>query len=401
MDEQASTGVTSTLIHLSKTIRDKVATEEEGFTLRATGTGSNGQVTLPGMKSSVGSPQPSQSRSSTPAWVPFMAAAIFVVVSFWSKIRDMFAGNSGHRSGKWVRDRSLGGKMVFIADEDVQSSSRTIPGTSALPDTYAADGAKLSQNLSDVSSSRLAADSEPSRPAWWVYSPPLPIPEATKLEYRKRAKGILKQLENQKLVDGKDYDMLALIRLYQACKEGGTDVASSVATGAGREAMFRQGVRSALTVAADGTGMAAAALARTFKPREFVCGLATALGVSEERAVRMVHAVIAADARGRLLDISASWRRGDLQRGTADLQELVRIMKTFPLPNSAAEASLVGAALQDRITLPEMEDLLKQLALEAPELMELFTVMLGFDVDLTLPMLEQYIAQSPQGFSSS
>lgn len=61
---------------------------------------------------------------------------------------------------------------------------------------------------------------ESARPAWWVYTPPLPIPEATKLEYRKRAKRILKQLENQKLVDGTDYDPLALIRMYQACKVG-------------------------------------------------------------------------------------------------------------------------------------------------------------------------------------
>lgn len=33
-------------------------------------------------------------------------------------------------------------------------------------------------------------------------------------------------------------------------------------------------------------------------------------------------------------------------------------------------------------------------ASEAPAMMELFTVMLGFDVDLTLPMLQQYIAES-------
>lgn len=33
-------------------------------------------------------------------------------------------------------------------------------------------------------------------------------------------------------------------------------------------------------------------------------------------------------------------------------------------------------------------------AFEAPAMMELFTVMLGFDLDLTLPMLQQYIAES-------
>lgn len=33
--------------------------------------------------------------------------------------------------------------------------------------------------------------------------------------------------------------------------------------------------------------------------------------------------------------------------------------------------------------------------------MELFTVMLGFDVDLTLPMLERYIAESGESGSQS
>lgn len=61
---------------------------------------------------------------------------------------------------------------------------------------------------------------ESTRPSWWVYTPPLPLPEATKLEYRRRAKRVLKQLENQKLVDGKDYDPLALIQLFKACRVG-------------------------------------------------------------------------------------------------------------------------------------------------------------------------------------
>lgn len=75
-----------------------------------------------------------------------------------------------------------------------------------------------------------ASTTEPSTPIWWVYTPPLPIPESTKLEYRKRAKGIVKQLENQKLLDGKDYDMLALIRLYQACKVRQTTLAGLLTT---------------------------------------------------------------------------------------------------------------------------------------------------------------------------
>lgn len=38
-------------------------------------------------------------------------------------------------------------------------------------------------------------------------------------------------------------------------------------------------------------------------------------------------------------------------------------------------------------------------AVRAPEYMELFTVMLGFDVSLTLPMLQQVVAEMGQSNS--
>lgn len=144
-------------------------------------------------------------------------------------------------------------------------------------------------------------------------------------------------------------------------QDGGTNVASSVATEAGREAMFRQGVHNTLKVASNVSGAAVASLAQSFQPREFVCGLSRALGIGEDKAIKVVHAAIAADARGRLLDISASRRKGDLESAGISANALIRILQVFPLPYNAAEASLVGAALQNRMTLPEMEYLLKQL----------------------------------------
>lgn len=127
------------------------------FTMRATGTGASGQVTLPGMKSTIAKPQPIQSIRSTPAWVPIMATAVFIMVAFWRKIRDFFGANGGRQSGRWFRDRSLGGKMVFIADDEVTSSSQKASRTSALPDAFTADGVRLSQQLSEVGSSRLVS----------------------------------------------------------------------------------------------------------------------------------------------------------------------------------------------------------------------------------------------------
>lgn len=176
--EEASTGVTGTLIHVTKALQEKFSSEEEGvsgsrslacicphsdvtltpcfmvqFTLRATGSSRSGQVTLPGMNSAVAMPQSPKAAGATPVWVPIVAATLFAVIAFWSKIRDFFMNQGGRPSGKWVRDRSLGGKMVFIADDIVPSTSRKPSGASALPDANAADGMLSSQRLSNASQS--------------------------------------------------------------------------------------------------------------------------------------------------------------------------------------------------------------------------------------------------------
>jgi hypothetical protein len=138
-------------------------------------------------------------------------------------------------------------------------------------------------------------------------------------------------------------------------QEGSTDVASSVATGEGRISMLRHAARDALNSAAKGTNL------QSLKPREFVCGLAGALGVPEERTISVVHAVVAAELRSWLLAIAASRRSGAYERAASDLRRLLRAVNVFPLPAASAQASLIGDALRDKLTLSEMEDLLKEL----------------------------------------
>lgn len=187
-----------------------------------------------------------------------------------------------------------------------------------------------------------------------MYTPPLPVTPTTQQECKKRAKRILKKLESDKIIGGKDYDVLALIQLYQTCREGNVDVASPSMTTAARETMVRNAVQGTLASAGH-------SLTRTLRPGDFVCGLARALGVEEQRTIVIVHAAVAAHVRSLLLAAAASTRSGDAPRASSDLGQVVSTVQLYPLPASSPEAELVASAVRDKLTLTETEDVLKQL----------------------------------------
>jgi hypothetical protein len=201
----------------------------------------------------------------------------------------------------------------------------------------------------------LQAERAPAgRPTWFVYKPPLPVSPTTQQEGRTRAKRILKKLENDKLVGGKDYDYLSLVKLYQTCRECNVDLSSPTTTTAAKETMVRNAVQGTLASAGQ-------SLTSTLRPGEFVCGLSRALGVSEERTIVIVHAAVAAHVRSLLLAAAASLRSGDVVRADSDLGKVVSAVQLYPLPASAAEAELVASAVRDKLTLTETEDVLKEL----------------------------------------
>lgn len=177
----------------------------------------------------------------------------------------------------------------------------------------------------------------------------------TEQECRKRAKRILKGLENQKL-SGKDYAVLSLIQLYQTCREGNVQLTSPSITTAACETMVRDAVQGTLASAGQ-----SASLTRTVRPSDFVCGLAHALGLKEERLIVIVHAAVAAHVRSLLLNAAASLRSENLERANNDLGRVISAVDMYPLPASAPEAEVVASAVRDKLTLTETESLLKQL----------------------------------------
>lgn len=406
--------VLTTVKQSMKAVTDRVSgSDANGFSMRMSSSSSSAvpgtRATLYNRATAAQQSLPSGGRQasgglSAVGWVAVLfAAAACVAFALRGRIDGWFAKRQQRSGGRWVRDRSLGGKMVWIEDaegawqagRDATRSPLDMPGEEGvgLPGVVQTrEGAALTKSKVQASGA-----SRYERPEWWVYQPPLPVSEATRLECKKRAKTILKELEYAKVVQGKDYEVLSLIELFQACKEGGTDVASSVKTAATRDALLRAAVHASLKQAATGSGQ----LSASVSVRSFVCGLAAALGVPEERTVTIVHAAVAADLRARLLDVAASQRAGRVEQASRSVQSILNVLGVFALRDSAPEAELVGAALRDKFTTSEMESVLKELALKSPAQMALFAVLLGFDKDITLPYLQQYVEEQVQQKSSS
>jgi hypothetical protein len=257
--------------------------------------------------------------------IPF--SIIFVLlIAFSGNIKALLLrSRSRKQHGRWVRDRSLGGKMVFVStsmDEDtVHGAAPRSRRASALEDAAAAAdslagvarvAARPDSSGQPASALERAARTEAARPEWWVFTPPLLVTPARRAECTRRAKCLLRELENAKVAEGRDYDVFQLVQIYQACREGDTDVAGAVSTIASRDEMLRAAVRSSCKY----TGMDGAR-ATAVPPRDFICGLARCLGVEEGRAVAIVHAAVAEQLRAVLLEIAAA-RRGERGRVRTD-----------------------------------------------------------------------------------
>ena len=137
------------------------------------------------------------------------------------------------RRGRWVRDRSLGGKMVFVSTDEEHGrggSGALRPRPSALGDIPIEAAAAATRPGGRGVSDRVARP-QPERPEWWTFVPPLLVSDGQRRECGRRARRLVRQAEDMKMAQGQDYGMLNLVQIYQACK-----VCSTVA------ALFMRGV---------------------------------------------------------------------------------------------------------------------------------------------------------------
>ncbi|KAI3435813.1 hypothetical protein D9Q98_001871 [Chlorella vulgaris] len=338
-------------------------------------------------------------------WVALaVAAGVMLLLAFGRKLRWPWGGGRRGAGGKWVRDRSLGGKMVFIAD-DFEPAGAAPASRRARPlwddDSAGSAGAAAASGSTaggDADAGPWATAAPPTastaaEPDWWqppnfaVYST-----ASRKEELQRQARGVLRQLEDGKLLQGLDYPVSGLVALRTLCQEaGGYQVKAR--TESGRDSMLRAGVRAAISAAQE----AAYSLLGGDMPAKFVCGLAHDLGVPDKRAATIVHAEVAAVCRSALIDAEAAYRAGNQSDILTALIRLAATLQTFPLPRGSAEAELVAAGIGKQTSLEFRKAIFFEFGEVSPDLAALAAELLGFDPQLVMPvLLEQQAAAAAE-----
>lgn len=276
----------------------------------------------------------------------FLAAAALLAV-----VRSDHRGAAG---GKWVRDRSLGGRLVRVEPAARSSANSSPAGRWRRSEEPAAPSPlddDASPGASQTQQRRAAASAAP--PGWWQEPTPVyGVSEARRAAAAADARAAVARL-NAARVGGASYspsDFL-LLRASAAAASCTVDVAAGESA---RDALYRGAVDLALREAASPSGGLQGSL-----PSLLLSGLALDLALSPARAALLVAGCEAAALRGALLDSLAHLRR----EGAASLAAQERLLqlgaqlRALPLPADAAEVELVAAGLSARCTAAERRQL--------------------------------------------
>ena len=265
-------------------------------------------------------------------------------------------------AGRWVRDRSLGGRLVRVAPEEPRTASdasahwkRT--GARA---TAAGSSPLASEDEVAAAAKRAAAsgaedaedDATAPTPAWWSEQRPTVVGAARRVAGAAEARAAFARL-NAARVGGRDYDPTDFVALRIGCADAGAALEASVNGVTARESLFRGAVDASLVAAAGG----AAPLAG-LSPGVLLTGLAGDLHIRRRRAAQLVAAATAARLRGGLLDCLAQLRRGEQLPTMMELSALGALLRALPMAPAAPELELVAAGLAPRATVTEREQLM-------------------------------------------
>lgn len=344
----------------------------------------------------------SSSPEASPAgWIAAGIAAAGLAYVVWGRsVRWPWASKRRGEGGRWVRDRSLGGKMVFIPNGAA--------GTSTTRPLWEDDDEFSSELVTAAASGAVSAvsagastDATPQElvPEWW--SPPSSasyVSAGRKEELHKQAKAALRQLEDAKMLRGEDYSLSGMVALRSLCSQaGGLQVRAH--TESGRDAILRAAVRAAINASLRSSNPASAL--GGYEPGRFVSGLAHDLAVPDKRAVTIVHAEVAATCRGALIDAEAAYRIGSQDDLVRALQRLVVCLGAFPLPPGSPEAELVGRSFVKHATLEFRKAVFMGAGSYDLAVAPLVAEMLGFDPQLVMPQLLTQVAAMTQAGQAS
>ena len=305
--------------------------------------------------------------TETTAVIGWTAAAV-VAVGLVVAVARSAAAASRRGPGRWVLDRSLGGRRVWLPDPVLNPPA----ARQCLNDDLFLED--------EPPAARAAAPLRPrgpTLPTWWA--PPAARRAAAAPAAEATARVILRSLEASKLA-GADYDVSALASLRLALADSGGAVAPRSTNV--RDAILRAAAEAAAAAAASGGSPAL----RGVTPAALVAGLTADLGAAPGDGANMALAAVAAKARSLLVAAAAETRAagGSARAALLTLASLAALLTALPLPLDAPQTPMVAAALASRASVGERRALFEAYRDIDPPTAATVAAMLGFDPDLVM-----------------
>lgn len=257
----------------------------------------------------------------------------------------------GSGPGRWVTDRSLGGREVWV--EDKYAVGRGARGNAlaedlAYVDPQRSEAAAKARAKEEAQLKKAAAAAlEAREPEWWRRPSPGYCPPAQRESRMRVAKSKLATLSSKR-VGGVEYTAADIADLRDACASANASVAEFVRPSSAATGIFKAAIEYALDACKQRTSTGVVG-----EPRTFLSGLSEDVGVPPGKAGRLVNAAVAARLRSDLLQAAAQKRQGEEGQAMFTLDGAIGVLSTFPPAENAAEMEMVAAGLRPRLSEAE------------------------------------------------
>ncbi|KAF8093959.1 hypothetical protein N665_0373s0016 [Sinapis alba] len=241
------------------------------------------------------------------------------------------------------RDRSLGGKEVVVAVDNIRSSSSSI-----------ASSGQASRSNSVDRTLKLRAQN--NLPKWWPASLPKQSLEVDKEDYQREANRIVRAIVDNR-TSGRDITENDIIQLRRVCRIAGVQV--SIEPTNTRDSFYRTTVDFVLNACSRAPWESSSVEICSEDAREFIAGLAENIGLAKIDAARMVSAAVAARTRSWFLQAWALEIQGKHSESVAELSKICLIHRIFPPEEYSAEMEMVARGLEKLMKLEERQSLMK------------------------------------------
>jgi len=280
--------------------------------------------------------------------------------------RSRSRNKSERGEGKWVTDRSLGGRAVWVpkptSDAGASRDARKrLEGALDVRSTANGEQKTTSNAKSSAPLGAIGVKAAMATPTWWREPAPVYVPPGRRDDLLRVAKVEGGKLA-QKRVSGVGFTPDVIADFRNACAAAASAGACAAAVGpeSARVAVFRAAAEFAVDDALRGQAGALSSFNTPVGP--FLVGLCEDLALTPQKCVGVVTASTAVRLRGALVQAGAAIRSKDTVEVMLELNKVVNLFNVFPLAPGAPELDMLSASLRTRLSDAERRGLLDEFA---------------------------------------